>query len=719
MEALATAFPGQFSADCQSLARPVVSCLLKAMAAHGGKSAGGGGGTVQSSSAGTSNVSVTVEERRALELWVEMLGICLLPFCGSGSGGRTISGSDQSGANKSKSPIDGGTVNKGDSRSHHPRSRGSDGGEGRSRSGWVAGWMRRAGVAVAGPLECPLDVRPGGRDEDLPCRLAALIASHAKQAAAGASRPSSVSSLTTVLGVLVAFTASSPSSLVGGSRDVSWRQNHEAVVEEAFSCLTGLAGAAPESSAQAECVKAALVALRECAQAARLSCVEDRVPAALSMLEGVPSRLKLLLTRSKSQGQKAYSTARSFCREALAAAVACARKLIGLAGAAAIAGDPRWFLNTFVVKMASPLLLGDAVGALRAAAAAATAAADSTGIDRGAACQADGIERYSNGEMRASDGLEGVELAALREVILPGATDRLTKALRNIDRYSAAAAKEVLKATGCLIQAAGGEIRPFRNRLGMALVDCAVASKGRPNSGGGAEMDEKARLCLRGIRRLGRAAALPGDKPTAADTAVDGTSDPSSGQSFPEAALDFTCGVVEREWLGKTGDRGDREGNQNDEDNADESIITLVEAHVTLVALLRSSSMRVPGLPGSNASGGGGGSVKDGGREEWPAAARRLAKLAWAIAFRVRKATGTVEASMALADDDIMLLCQGLEVLEALSDCSGDFFEGRQSKLLFFEGDLAPVLATLRGCHDKNNMHPVVFDACSWVESAT
>lgn len=96
-----------------------------------------------------------------------------------------------------------------------------------------------------------------------------------------------------------------------------------------------------------------------------------------------------------------------------------------------------------------------------------------------------------------------------------------------------------------------------------------------------------------------------------------------------------------------------------------QSIITLVEAHVTLVALLRSPSMCVPGI---------------GPDGEWPPAAKRLAKLAWAVAYRVRKAAGAVESSMALADDDVMLLCQGLEVLEALEECSGEFFEGKRSK---------------------------------------
>lgn len=91
----------------------------------------------------------------------------------------------------------------------------------------------------------------------------------------------------------------------------------------------------------------------------------------------------------------------------------------------------------------------------------------------------------------------------------------------------------------------------------------------------------------------------------------------------------------------------------------------LVEAHVTLAALVRSRSLRVAGI---------------GADGEWPSTAKRLARLAWAIAFRVRKAAGAVEASMALGDDDVMLLCQGLEVLEALSECSSDFFKGNTKR---------------------------------------
>lgn len=38
-------------------------------------------------------------------------------------------------------------------------------------------------------------------------------------------------------------------------------------MKEAFSCLVSLAGTEPENSAQAECVKEALVSLKECSEA--------------------------------------------------------------------------------------------------------------------------------------------------------------------------------------------------------------------------------------------------------------------------------------------------------------------------------------------------------------------------------------------------------------------------------------------------------------------
>ena len=86
-----------------------------------------------------------------------------------------------------------------------------------------------------------------------------------------------------------------------------------------------------------------------------------------------------------------------------------------------------------------------------------------------------------------------------------------------------------------------------------------------------------------------------------------------------------------------------------------------MEAHATLVALLR-SDLRVPGL------------APDG---DWPPPAKRLAKVAWVFADRLKGAAGTAgaERPSSLADDDVMLLCQGAEVLEALADRGGVFFQ--------------------------------------------
>lgn len=96
--------------------------------------------------------------------------------------------------------------------------------------------------------------------------------------------------------------------------------------------------------------------------------------------------------------------------------------------------------------------------------------------------------------------------------------------------------------------------------------------------------------------------------------------------------------------------------------------MTVVQAHVTLAALLR-SDMRLPGVDSSDG--------------EWPVQAKRLAKLAWAFAYCVRKAGGAVEASC-LAEDDVMLLCQGAEVLGAAMECADDFFKGSVKCEFFF-----------------------------------
>lgn len=208
MEALATAYPDRFSTDCRSLARPVASCALAmtTMAKVHDSATGAAAPCGEAKGEGEENedgllsrsgCAVTIEERNALELWVEMLGICLLPFCGSSGGGsRTTtrsglagaaSGDDDNSRNPSgehdNDPFDS------DEEEEEEEEGGADddeeegnrmSGNVKVRSRWVAGWMRRAGVTLAEPLECPFDVQPGGRDEDLPVRLATLISYRAQ-----------------------------------------------------------------------------------------------------------------------------------------------------------------------------------------------------------------------------------------------------------------------------------------------------------------------------------------------------------------------------------------------------------------------------------------------------------------------------------------------------------------------------------------------------------
>lgn len=102
-----------------------------------------------------------------------------------------------------------------------------------------------------------------------PCTPPPSLRSPFFQAAAAASRPASVSSLATALAILVAFTASAGAAAAAGGTGGQGSVpvgGHAAVAEEAFSCLVSLSETAVESSAQAECVKVALVSLKECAQ---------------------------------------------------------------------------------------------------------------------------------------------------------------------------------------------------------------------------------------------------------------------------------------------------------------------------------------------------------------------------------------------------------------------------------------------------------------------
>lgn len=195
VEALATNRPVRFSNDCQSLATPVAGLLIRAAAlsienmseeppadgvteseatASGRRSDAGAssidGHADQSSTAKDNN---DLPPRVTLELWIDLLGLCLLPFC-CGNGDRAQDATRQHKIveydNDDDTDSDG---EEGDTADEF--------GGGWGGSGWVARRVRRAGQATGEmALQCPFDWGPGGVDSAMPRCLAVLIAAHVK-----------------------------------------------------------------------------------------------------------------------------------------------------------------------------------------------------------------------------------------------------------------------------------------------------------------------------------------------------------------------------------------------------------------------------------------------------------------------------------------------------------------------------------------------------------
>lgn len=174
MESLATARPERFAADCQSLGTPVAAVLMhEAMPSKDTSDEQASSG--HNGHHGT-NISPKDQSGAAVRvnLWVDLLGICLLPFC-AGDGGQTQSVDDRNQQGEFDSDDDTDSDDEGDSLGHGLPS-------GRMRSGWVRGSLRRAEEASSGvePLECPFDCRPGGKDAELTVRLTGLVSSYVK-----------------------------------------------------------------------------------------------------------------------------------------------------------------------------------------------------------------------------------------------------------------------------------------------------------------------------------------------------------------------------------------------------------------------------------------------------------------------------------------------------------------------------------------------------------
>lgn len=182
--------PDRFASDCQSLAPRIAAVLLRIVPPYSDSSEPSPETTVdddghRADSPEKAEASITVrspagesKDRKSLELWTEMLGISLLPFCG------TVSGDDyrslgRGGADREMrrdfegSDDDCNYIDEEDDADEN-------GGEWvrLGRVGWWA--LQRARGARVEPPECPFEFYPGGSQEDLPCRLASITSSLVK-----------------------------------------------------------------------------------------------------------------------------------------------------------------------------------------------------------------------------------------------------------------------------------------------------------------------------------------------------------------------------------------------------------------------------------------------------------------------------------------------------------------------------------------------------------
>lgn len=182
MEALATALPDRFASDCRSLAPPIAAVLLRIVSSYPDSSksapetAVDDGGEADSPEKAEVSISLRSpagesKDRKSLEMWTKMLGICLLPFCGDGYRSLGRGSADREMRRDFEgSDDDCDYIDEEDDADENAREW-----VGLGRVGWWA--LQRARGARVEPPECPFDFYPGGDQEDLPCRLASIVSS--------------------------------------------------------------------------------------------------------------------------------------------------------------------------------------------------------------------------------------------------------------------------------------------------------------------------------------------------------------------------------------------------------------------------------------------------------------------------------------------------------------------------------------------------------------
>jgi hypothetical protein len=240
------------------------------------------------------------------------------------------------------------------------------------------------------------------------------------------------------------------------------------------------------ASVTTERLKDALLALTGCVENCRSEALSLHVESIMTALEGTTAQLKELLARATAEAKSSSSSsstelkaARLLCQEARAAAAECARAVLQRAGsswlivksatahatsasAAAAAGAPtaapaavHRFLNTTVPALGCPLLLGDAVAAVKSV------------------CSSD----TKTGSSSSSSDAAAAANAAL-DALLVGSTERIGQALAAAGQYSKSKAAELCEAACLLAAAAGTSLTPHADKLGEPLAAAVRARRG-------------------------------------------------------------------------------------------------------------------------------------------------------------------------------------------------------------------------------------------------
>ncbi|CAM9191790.1 unnamed protein product [Choristocarpus tenellus] len=575
-----------------------------------------------------------------------------------------------------------------------------------------------------------LECCSGGEGEGLFVRLTELC-TEVVQASAQSGRPAWVLSSSSVLPVFCAFTANTDDTHnTHDTTQCHTAQCHRRVVNYAVRALASIVAKVPTSTAQAEGVKGSLVALKGCIEASHVSVLSALMPEVFSIVAGIPEGLKSLISRSKKGNRKAYTTARIFCQDVRAAAVACARTMVSCAGCVMIPSNPEAFMHHAVQSLGSPLLLADGVKSL-----ADMVAVD--GIDSDIGAGVEGGEQLSQGrekeeERGDAEVLEGAR-KALHVVVLPGAVELICKALSTIDRYSASAAGDVLEAAAILATAGGVNLAPYLDRLGNAVVGAAKNDD---------KIGTRLRSCLWVVRclcgepkRLIRETSGEVNGSSVSDCgrlwemkSVPGSEGCCHSRRFVEDVIIMACDAIQREWeeasWGEAGrsvvrDQDRINPGQAREEGKDEGqgAETALEAQLTLRAILRSGlglscpvgvslDMKESGLD-SNGCWEKGGGVKEG---KWTEIAIRLGSLAEVLASQVEatKLTGIA----ALGEEEVALLSQGVELLgEGIAKGYCVMGAGRKEVTPFMATGEHAMARIMHAASDPG-LHEVLKDAC-------